>query len=253
MKKIFKALSVFAASAALCAGIAGASACSGGYNGVYKGEYTYTNQYGAKYGMSVEVTVENNIITKIKDTTAKEHADWTVVSKDYIDYYCTKWDKAEAYAQFKTTYLETHPDAKEREIRKNFVLEDYWTANSSKFDAFKTEYLQEHAGATEEEAKVAFKEQGLSSKDYAWSESSVSNWTSNEAYLLQKYEGWAVADIMDIKVYVKETGEPYDKALNTGMSDLLIQGATQSSGRLLLAVQNAFGRTVDHDRIETQA
>ena len=37
MKKVFKGLSVLVASTALCAGIATASACSGGYNGEYIG------------------------------------------------------------------------------------------------------------------------------------------------------------------------------------------------------------------------
>lgn len=38
MKKIFKALSILAASTALCAGVAMATGCSG-YNGKYEGEY----------------------------------------------------------------------------------------------------------------------------------------------------------------------------------------------------------------------
>ncbi len=87
MKKIFKALAISVASLAMVAGIATATACSGGYNGTYTGSYHYTNGRGATYGMVVEVTVENNIITKIKDITNTEatktiqnNETWTVVS-----------------------------------------------------------------------------------------------------------------------------------------------------------------------------
>ena len=92
MKKIFKALAISAASVAMVAGIATATACSGGYNGVYEGSYSYTNAYGATYGMRVEVTVENNIITKVRDLTntdleKQDNKEWTVVSPGYADKY----------------------------------------------------------------------------------------------------------------------------------------------------------------------
>lgn len=85
---------------------------------------------------------------------------------------------------------------------------------------------------------------------YGWTEDAVANWTNNESYLLQKYEGWAVSDILAIQVFIKENGEPYGKTENAAMSDLMISGATQGSGRLLLAVQAAFGQTVEIGRIE---
>lgn len=94
MKKIFKVLSILAATTALTAGIATATACSAGYNGVYEGEYSYNNAYGGTYGMRVEVTVENNIITKVRDITNTDLAkqgdkEWTVCSPSGINPY---WD-----------------------------------------------------------------------------------------------------------------------------------------------------------------
>ena len=155
MKKIFKALSILAASTALCAGVAMATGCSG-YNGKYEGEYSYVS-WGHTYGMSVEVTVENNIITKVVDTTAVKHSDWVVVS---------------------------NPPTPES----------------------------------------------------PWNE---------EARLLQKYEGLSVTEVIEKKVYIQDNGVPYEAAKNPDMSDVMITGATQGSGRLLLAVQRALGKKIE--------
>ena len=86
--------------------------------------------------------------------------------------------------------------------------------------------------------------------EYGWSDSSVQNWKDNEAWLLQQYEGWEVSKVLEIKVFIKTTGEPYELknannvATNAQLeaSKLLIGGATQGSGRLLLAVQNALSK-----------
>lgn len=87
---------------------------------------------------------------------------------------------------------------------------------------------------------------------YGWDDSAVKNWTDNESWLLQKYEGWSVSDIRDIQVSIKETGEPYSVNKNSGLveSELLISGSTQGSGRLLLAVQDALGQKTKIGRIE---
>jgi len=169
MKKIFKGLAILVASTALCAGIATATACSGGYNGTYEGDYHYVINYGVDltYGMKVKVTVENNIITKVED----------ISPENYI------------------TVSDANPD-------------------------------------------------------YGWTESSVANWNDSEAWLLQQYEGKAVSDVLAIKVYITKTGEPYkvtddnNQARNPQLaaSGLLVSGATQGSGRLLLAVQDALSK-----------
>lgn len=93
--------------------------------------------------------------------------------------------------------------------------------------------------------------------NWGWSEDSVKNWTDHECWLLQQYEGWAVADVLDVPVYtdyayVKQgdgyvqdygtMGEPCKQDWNKALADsgLLIAEATQGSGRVLLAVQNAL-------------
>lgn len=183
MKKIFKALAISVASLAMVAGIATATACSGGYNGTYTGSYHYTNGHGATYGMVVEVTVENNIITKVKDITNTE-------------------------------------------ATKGIQNNETWTVVSP-------------AG------------------NWGWGKDENENWVNNASWLLQQYEGKSAAEILDIKVFydsgfVKEgeawvrdpslPGEPYkvDKNVQLNESGLLISGATQGSGRLLLAVQDAL-------------
>ena len=87
---------------------------------------------------------------------------------------------------------------------------------------------------------------------YGWDDDSIANWTDNESWLLQQYEGLAVSDVIAIKVNIKETGEPYSKDKNAGLNEngILITNATQGSARLLLAVQNALGENKEIGRIE---
>lgn len=98
---------------------------------------------------------------------------------------------------------------------------------------------------------------------YNWTQSNADNWTNHENWLLQQYVGWSVADVLDIDVftdtgYVEGStagtyervpgtkGEPYATAggwnAELQSSGLLITGATQGSGRLLLAVQDALSK-----------
>ena len=182
MKKVFKGLSVLVASTALCAGIATASACSGGYNGTYYGEYHYMSQYGV-YGMVVEVTVENNIITKVEDIT--------------------------------NTDLEKQ---------------------SGKVKNEAGELVEQASGVT----WVVVSD--------SWTNKDV--WNENAAWLLQQYEGMSVTDIKNTKVFIQSSGCPYnlvDKNNNPrnpqlAESGLVITGASQGSGRCLLAIQDALSK-----------
>lgn len=69
---------------------------------------------------------------------------------------------------------------------------------------------------------------------------------NGEADLLKKYEGLAMSDVLAIKVATQESGQPEVQTsenfveLKAGETELLIDGATQSSARLVLAVQNAL-------------
>lgn len=95
----------------------------------------------------------------------------------------------------------------------------------------------------------------ISSAGYGWEEEDVKNWNTNEEWLLAQYEGLSVADVLAIDAYVKTNGEPYsiDKngALVTDDYELVISGATQGSVRVLLAVQDALGKTTEYGRVHS--
>ena len=88
---------------------------------------------------------------------------------------------------------------------------------------------------------------------YGWSDEAVANWNTNEEWLLAQYEGWSVADVLDLRAYVKTGGEPYseDKNVDAVESSLVISGATQGSVRVLLAVQDALGKTTEYGRVHS--
>ncbi|MBD5632422.1 MAG: hypothetical protein HDP34_04255 [Clostridia bacterium] len=212
MKKVFKALAVAAASLALGAGIGVSAGCSAGYNGVYEGDYHYTNAYGVVYGMKVKVTVENNIITKVEDVT---DGAYVTVSEGWVNYYVANWKRYEA-------------------------------GQGDKPGDVTPEYDQYGAVTEASAAQIS----AIYHNWYKWENSSEANWTDNEAWLLQQYEGMAVADVLDIKVYIKTTGEPYEQKDNNNQArnpylaenGILIAGSTQGSGRLLLAIQDALSK-----------
>lgn len=85
---------------------------------------------------------------------------------------------------------------------------------------------------------------------YGWTDEAVKNWTDNECWLLQQYEGLTVKEVKNMDVNIKNNGEPYNKDKNGGFNDLLITGSTQGSGRVLLAVKNALGEKKEIGRIE---
>ena len=180
-----------------------ATACNTGYNGVYEGDYHYTNNYGVVYGMKVKVTVENNIITKVEDVT---DGAYVTVSEGWVDYYITEWNKGNKLGNVEP------------------IVGDWGVENAKDIEPLAPDY-------------------------YMWTNDSAAYWTNNENWLLQQYEGKSVSEVLDVKVFVNN-GEPYkvtddnNQARNPQLSasGLLISGATQGSGRLLLAVQNALSK-----------
>lgn len=61
------------------------------------------------------------------------------------------------------------------------------------------------------------------------------------AEYLKKYEGKTVDEVMAIKVSKNEAGQPNtDEAGQASQGDLIYSGATQTSGRIILAVQDAL-------------
>ena len=72
--------------------------------------------------------------------------------------------------------------------------------------------------------------------DYDWTDSDRENYSSQEQALLNAYRGMYVTDVLAMDVETAANGEP--QGVSGG--SILISGATQSSGRLLLAVQDAL-------------
>lgn len=201
MKKMFKALSVLAATAAVGTGVAFAAGCNG-TSGEYIGHYAYANEYNAVYGMVVKVTVKNNIIEKIEDVT------------------------------------HTYGEGKAFSVTYNKVVID-WNAGGPQRDEHGN---WKYSGETETVENSGW--HSVSDAGSGWTEDNKKDWLNKKNWLLQQYEGMSVADILSIKVFYDENGEPYSKDDNADFasSGLVLTGATQGSGRLLLAVQNAFGK-----------
>lgn len=271
MKKVFKGLSIIVASTALCAGIATASACSGGYNGTYYGEYHYLGYYGQEYGMVVEVTVENNIITAVKDLTNSDNEDAKKLQtyKDVVD--GKEADEA-TYHEWHTvsagwdSYFLQHTE-------DNYVWILYHSYDEAMKDVVGADPTKLYYAELDEKGKRTgnFLEwdqekkpvvpEASTTTSYGWSTSSEENWTKHTNWLLNQYVGMSVADVLELKVYTNygyahvtggsqyntgldkdSMGEPYGKDYNADLasSGLLLSGATQGSGRLLLAVQDAL-------------
>lgn len=72
----------------------------------------------------------------------------------------------------------------------------------------------------------------------SWTEENRQNYFNNLQSLLNEYRGMYVADVLALEVPVDGTGGPDEENYPVGAP--IIAGATQSSGRLLLAVQNAL-------------
>ncbi len=72
--------------------------------------------------------------------------------------------------------------------------------------------------------------------EYGWDDSAL--WSQGRGQLLQKYVGRSVGEVKAEKVPVDNIGAPVTG--NVDYDGLIVSGATQSSGRLLLAVQNAL-------------
>ncbi len=73
--------------------------------------------------------------------------------------------------------------------------------------------------------------------DYGWSAENVANWRNNRDNMLKSYVGKTAREVLAIPV-TKETDGKVPQTV--GDSALVVTGATQSSGRLLLAVQDAL-------------
>ena len=104
------------------------------------------------------------------------------------------------------------------------------------------------------------KNSGLTQLTPTWTAAGHDAYEAGEANLLKEYEGLDVDDVLAVDVQVRTEGENSKFPASTwqpvgcpveddvegyvpyvvGDANLLVDGATQSSGRLLLAVQNAL-------------
>lgn len=72
------------------------------------------------------------------------------------------------------------------------------------------------------------------------------NWDKELKNELAKFKGLSVSDVLALNVAKNDAGEPLKStddgfnALNVGGKNLILTGSTQSSGRLILAVQDAL-------------
>lgn len=81
---------------------------------------------------------------------------------------------------------------------------------------------------------VGIVDSGYTEVTESWS--GKSQWNNGIENLLESYKGKKVSDILGLEVTVSESGEPQ----SVSDSDYVISGATQGSGRLLLAIQSAL-------------
>lgn len=246
MKKIIKALAITATAAAMCVGIGAAAGCANKEE-TYVGEYHYIGAHSpAPYGIVVEVTVKNNIITGIKEITNTEAAKSYQTYKDVVDGKEATEATYHAFTPVSAGWETTLQGKTDQEL----IAYTYWAYEGVDFsgmtDAQKVKYVKEHP--------VSY---------YGWTDGNAKEWTDHTSWLLDQYIGWSVADVLDVSVYtaygyklvtvdgavtqavdVGTKGEPYKVAYNTELNDsgLLISGATQGSGRLLLAVQDALSK-----------
>lgn len=222
MKKIFKGLAILAATATVGAGAAFAAGC-GGKDGKYIGYYAY-DSYNNVYGMVVEVTVKNNIITNVSDVT-----------KTYVD------DEGVGKISYSLVNSYTGQEM-EIDCTQWHVVSDGWEVWIKAGGSYLWANNEEIKGKIAADPNYVPTHEELGYNDYEWYQDNVDDWNKYENWLLQQYIGWSVSDIRDISVYYNANGEPYEAAHNTELnsSGLIHSGATQGSGRLLLAVQNAL-------------
>ncbi len=91
------------------------------------------------------------------------------------------------------------------------------------------------------------------SPNNGWGSAEVANWNDNLQTLLDGYRAKNIADVLALNVAVADDGDVLITS-DTGFVEynesLIISGATQSSGRLLLAVQNALSQIDGYQVLE---
>ena len=75
----------------------------------------------------------------------------------------------------------------------------------------------------------------------SWTEEGKTNWNTHQDEFLKSFEGLTVEEVKAIKVACNEKGVPEENGITKMPTDWnYVTGCTQSSGRIILAIQNAL-------------
>ena len=272
MKKISKLLACGCLAGAMVAGGFALSSCSTWTTTVSQGEYKYENPWsaGSYYGVKVSVEVQTDENgDRIRSVTI-EDSDYTQASEG--------WEGRDNYLENEQTLLNAYRGKYVADVLAMKVTTDYQgqpsevsddsvlitdaTQSSGRlllavqdalcnfgYSVFEGEY--HYPNAWDDTApdygirvrvvmkgnvvrKVAVISSGYTEVSSGWD--GQATWTDNLEGLLSSYVGKTKTQILDETVTVSSGGQP-DSVSN---DSYVITGATQGSGRLLLAVQNAL-------------
>jgi len=237
------------------------------------GEYKYANPWDATkfYGVKVDVTVKGDAIQSVV-VTSTDTAEYTNLSASWEDK--AKWTDGQAaflasFAGMTVAEVNAVEVACAESGQPNTVTGmEYVTGatqssgrvilavqNALKFYGTKTvsgEYKYANAwveGAfygvkvdvtVENNVVTAVTVTSTDTAEYtnlsaSWEDKA--KWTDGQADFLASFAGKTVAEVMSIVVDCAENGQP-----NTVTGFTAVAGATQSSGRVILAVQNALSK-----------
>ena len=243
---------------------------------VKEGEYSYPNPWApyTTYGIAVKVILKDNVIKKVV-TVDSEHTEvsdnwedrtiWLSGEAALLDRYKDKTAE-EVLAVTVTTDEDGTPAAVSNEIynitgatqssgRLLLAVQNALGGGTPSIDMPSGTYEGEYhynSWGTEYGVKVSVAvDKGIVTSvtilesDYTnvtspdkWSEEGVVNYNQNLGTLLSAYNGMTVQQVLALDVETESGGAPNVDSYPSGAP--VITGATQSSGRLLLAVQNAL-------------
>ena len=246
---------------------------NGGYS-VYSGEYKYENTWvpGSYYGIAVNVTVKDDVVVSVivaesdytEVTDSWENKDiWLNGIVDLLASY-----EGRSVAEILSKDVATDANGQPTAVSDSALMITGATQGSGRlllavqnalsqiegYSVYSGEYKYENQWVSGSyygiAVKVVVKDNkiacvGIANSDYtevtdSWSDKNL--WLDGIDGLLAAYKGRGVDEILSASVTTDDNGQP------TAVSDstLMITGATQGSGRLLLAVQNALG-TITND------
>ncbi len=266
-KKFIMALSTAFVAAALC----GTLAACGEQTETKTGEYSYANPYNTtapKYGVKVSVDVKGDKIESVKivDSDYTEVSDgwsdkaiWNDGLEEFLGNFAgmkvsdvlninvpvdvkgvpSKYDGniISGASQGSGRVVLAIQNALGAEAKVTTVTGEYSYANpySDKAPKYGVKVSVEvYAG---EIKSVSIVDSDYTVVSDGWSEKAI--WNDGIAKYLESFKDMKVADVLNASVEVNKNGEPQ----KNGVSGVdIITGATQGSGRLVLAIQNALGK-----------